>query len=71
MAAPPALKLKTICSVTSDGNFDTPKLAVTPWFPAKITTWGASNFSFTVPDQLAYQIAKFSRSPSAPGGFVN
>ncbi len=68
IAAPPAWKFATICTVTSAGNADTPR-AVTPWLPAKTATCTRS--SATLPRQPASHSANASSRPSAPGGLVS
>ena len=70
IAAPPWVKLATICTVTSGGKAETP-CATTPWLPAKIAICGAWMRGVSVPCQPASQIATSSRRPKAPGGLVN
>ncbi len=70
IAAPPARKFATICTVTSAGKAETPR-AVTPWLPAKIRTSGRSTCGRSVPCHPAIQAATSSSRPSDPAGFVS
>ena len=69
IAAPPALKFKTIWAVTSWGNGLT-FCAQTPWFPANTTACACAIRGTSTACHPAKNTARSSRRPKEPAGLV-